>query len=429
MNKKILKLALPNILSNLSVPLVGLVDTALSGHLGDAAHLGGLALGGTIFSFIFWGFAFLRMGTTGLSAQAWGADNREQLQAVFSRASSVALFAGMLIWFLQGAISYVAIWLFEASSEAEYWAIIYFKTRIWAAPATLMLYVINGWSLGAQNAILPMGVTIIQNVGNVIFSLFFVVSLNLGIKGVALGTVVGNYLASTVGLLWLFKKYNWLFVWPKFEWFNKDELWKFSRMNIDLVVRTLALVFTFAWFTAESATFGDAPLAANTILLQLWMFFSYGIDGFAYAAESLVGALKGKGENLQLKNMITRVFQWGLAMGILGSILFLIGENTLLNLFTNDTSTIIEAKKVYLWMVIAPAIGSFCYIWDGIYVGLTATSEMRNSMLIATIVVFFPLYFTAVHVLGIHALWLAMLGFLVARALGQWWFYRFRISI
>lgn len=409
------------------MPFVGLVDTALSGHLGDAAQLGGLALGGTIFSFIFWGFAFLRMGTTGLSAQAWGAEDRNRLQAVFSRASTVAISAGILLWILQSGISSVALRLFEGSQDAEYWAEIYFETRIWAAPATLMLYVINGWSLGAQNAVLPMGVTITQNIGNVIFSVLLVQFYGLGIQGVALGTVLGNVLAAVVGIAWMYKKYTWLFVLPQLNWFKREELWKFTRMNTDIVIRTLALVMTFAWFTAESATFGDVALAGNTILIQLWMFFSYGIDGFAYAAESLVGAFKGKGDSSSLHQMIHRVFQWGLGLGIVGSVLFYVAKLPILHLFTDHAPTIEKAKEVYLWMVVAPAIGSFCYIWDGIYVGLTATAEMRNSMLIATIGVFFPLYFLTVNSLGLHALWLAMLGFLVARALGQWWYFHARI--
>lgn len=423
MNKKILKLAFPNILSNLSVPLIGLVDTALSGHLGNASHLAGLALGSTIFSFIFWGFGFLRMGTTGLAAQAWGAKDEERLQAIFFRASSVAILGGLTLWLCQYLLGNTAFWLLKGSEDAEYWARIYFETRIWAAPATLMIYVINGWSLGAQNAILPLGVTLVQNVGNALLSLLFVLHYDIGIQGVALGTVIGNYAAAVFGSIWMLKKYPWLWVFPKKAWLSLAELSAFFKLNTDLVIRTLALIATFTWFTAESATYGDVPLAANTILLQLWMIFSYGIDGFAFAAESLVGALKGEKNSSGLQLMIKRCFQWGMGLGVLGGLLFYLFQQPILHLFTNELATIAFAESLYPWILIAPLIGSFCYIWDGIFIGLTASTAMRNSMLIAVIGVYFPVYFLMEGFLGITALWLAMMGFLGARALGQWWYF------
>lgn len=424
MNKKILKLALPNILSNLSVPLIGLVDTSLSGHLGDAAHLAGLALGSTIFSFVFWGFGFLRMGTTGLTAQAWGAKDEERLQAIFFRAALVACLGGIVLWLIQFLLGDLAFWLFEGSADAEYWARMYFQTRIWAAPATLLIYVINGWSLGAQNAFLPLGVTLMQNLGNVALSLLFVLQYNMGIQGVALGTVLGNYAAAIFGIIWLWKKYNWLFVFPKKAWLSLAELTAFFKLNSDLVIRTLALMATFTWFTAESATYGDVPLAANTILLQLWMIFSYGIDGFAFAAESLVGALKGEKNDTDLALMIRRCFQWGIGLGVLGGVLFFMFQEAILALFTNDLPTIAFAKQLYPWILIAPLVGSFCYIWDGIFIGLTASAAMRNSMLIAVIGIYFPTYFLLKGSFGITALWVAMMGFLATRALGQWWYFK-----
>jgi MATE family multidrug resistance protein len=426
LNKKILKLAFPNIISNLSVPLIGLVDTALSGHLGDAAHLAGLALGSTIFSFIFWGFGFLRMGTTGLTAQAWGAKDEERLQAIFFRATLVAIFGGLFLWLTQIVMGNMAFWLFKGSAEAENWARIYFETRIWAAPATLMIYVINGWSLGAQNAILPLGVTLVQNVGNAVLSLVFVLHYDMGIQGVALGTVIGNYAAAIFGGIWMAKKYSWLFVLPKKAWLSITELTAFFKLNSDLVIRTLALIATFTWFTAESATYGDVPLAANTILLQLWMIFSYGIDGFAFAAESLVGALKGGKNHTDLALMIKRCFQWGIGLGILGGLLFYLFQQPIITLFTNDLPTINFANNLYPWILVAPLIGSFCYIWDGIFIGLTASAAMRNSMLIAVVAVYFPVYFLLESSFGISALWMAMMGFLGARALGLWWYYRKR---
>lgn len=406
------------------MPLIGLVDTALSGHLGDASHLAGLALGSTIFSFVFWGFGFLRMGTTGLTAQAWGAKEKERLQAIFFRASLVAILGGLVLWASQILLGNVSFWLLKGSADAEYWARIYFETRIWAAPATLMIYVINGWSLGVQNAILPLGVTLVQNLGNALLSLIFVIYYDMGIYGVALGTVIGNYAAAIFGTIWMWKKYNWLFVLPKKAWLSLVELTAFFKLNSDLVIRTLALIATFTWFTAESATYGDVPLAANTILLQLWMIFSYGIDGFAFAAESLVGALKGENNQSELALMIHRCFQWGIGLGILGGFLFFIFQEPILTVFTNDIPTIAFAKKLYPWILIAPLIGSFCYIWDGIFIGLTASAAMRNSMLVAVVVIYFPTYFLLEGSLGITALWVAMMGFLATRAIGQWWYYK-----
>jgi MATE family multidrug resistance protein len=406
-----------------------MVDTALAGHMGDAVFLGGLALGGTIFSFLFWGFGFLRMGTTGLCAQAWGADQKMEGQAIFARGISVAIVGGLLIILSQKPLLSLALQVLEASEEAEYWASIYFLTRIWAAPATLMLYVLNGWMLGAQNAVSPLWVTLAQNLGNVAFSLFFVLQFDLKLQGVALGTVVGNYTA--LGLaLWLMKRrYPWLFGAFQKQWFNKKEIGAFFSLNTDIFIRTLALIAAFTWFTAESATYGDVPLAANSILMQLWLLFSYGIDGFAYAAESLTGKYKGANNVVKLHKTIRLAFIWGAALGIGGGLIYLAARNPILSIFTNDLATINQAKELFSWMIFAPFIGSFCYIWDGIYIGLTASAAMRNSMLFSAVLIYFPTYFLFQSMLGIHALWLALTAFLAARALSQWYlFHRYQLA-
>ena len=301
MNKKVLKLAIPNIISNLSVPLLGAVDTALVGHLDEVYYLGAIALGGMIFNFIFWGFGFLRMGTTGITAQAFGEENKTESVMTLVRALLVAGVFSFLILLLQGWIADLSFWLVEASSEVERYTKIYFDIRIFTAPATLGLYAINGWFLGMQNARYPMIVTVILNLLNIILDVFFVYSLNMNVDGVAWGTLIARYVGLVIAIGLLLVKYkSWLNAYMREKILELEPLKKFFSVNRDIFIRTLCLIFTFSFFTAKSAEFGNVILAANTILLQLWMIVSYGVDGFAFAAESLIGRLKGSGENDKL---------------------------------------------------------------------------------------------------------------------------------
>lgn len=416
MNRKILNLAIPNIISNLTVPLLGAVDTALIGHLDEAYYLGAIAVGSMIFNFIFWGFGFLRMGTTGLTAQAFGEDNQTDSVMTLARALMVALVFGVLIVLLQAWIAKLAFWLVAATPEVERYTRIYFDIRIYTAPATLCLYAINGWFLGMQNARYPMYVMIFLNSLNIALDVFFVYGMDMTVDGVALGTLIARYSGLLMGAILLIVKYrDWLKGYVHDLLMEVEAIKNFFSVNRDIFIRTLCLIFTFSFFTAKSAEFGNMILAANSILLQLWMIVSYGIDGFAYAAESLIGRYTGSDQQKRLRLAVKYCFIWGSGIGALASLVYAVFDMQILWLFTDQQDVIDTALLFYGWAIAGPIVSSFSYIWDGVFIGATATGPMRDSMIVATLLVFLPAYGIGVFYLGNHALWLAMTLFMIAR--------------
>ncbi|MCW9708739.1 MATE family efflux transporter [Fodinibius salsisoli] len=418
MNRQILNLAIPNIISNLSVPLLGAVDTALVGHLEEAYYLGAIALGGMIFNFIFWGFGFLRMGTTGLTAQAFGKEDKTESVMILARALTVAGVFSLLIVLLQAWIADLSFWVVEASPEVERYTRIYFDIRIYTAPATLCLYAINGWFLGMQNARYPMIVTVVLNAINIALDVYFVHSLGMTVDGVAWGTLIARYAGVTLAVVLLLTRYkDWLKSYVHNLLMEVKALKKFFSVNRDIFIRTLCLIFSFSFFTAKSASFGDVILAANSILLQLWMIVSYGIDGFAYAAESLIGRYKGSRQQQKVVQAVKYCFIWGIGIGVSASIVYAVFDVQILRLFTDQQPVIDAAMVVFLWTIAGPTVSSFSYIWDGVFIGATVTEPMRNSMIIATLGFFLPAYFIGVPYIGNHALWLAMVLFMLGRGL------------
>lgn len=416
MNKQIFRLAVPNIISNLSVPLLGVVDTALVGHLEHVYYLGALALGGMIFNFLFWGFGFLRMGTTGLTAQAFGRQGKTEMIMILARVQLIALLAGMAIFLLQKPIADLSFLIVESSTEVENFSRIYFDIRILTAPAVLALYGLNGWFLGMQNARYPMIITISLNLLNVIFNIIFIWYFGMHVDGVAWGTVAATYLSLVLAFFLFYKNYfNYLDHFKKVKLFDTGELKKYVSVNRDILIRTLCLIFTFSFFTAKSATQGDVILAANSILLQLWMVASYGIDGFAYAAESLVGKFKGSMNEAALKDAVHSTLAWGVMLGFAGSLAYFLFDDTILHFFTDKNDVIEHAKSVIYWTIAAPVVSGFSYIWDGVFIGATATAPMRNTMLLATFVIFLPVYYVTTIFIGPHGLWLAMIIFMISR--------------
>lgn len=418
MNRRILRLAIPNIISNLSVPLLGAVDTALVGHLEEVYYLGAIAVGSMIFNFLFWGFGFLRMGTTGLTAQAFGEGNRRESILILARALAVAAIFSSLIILLQAWIADLSFWLVKASPEVERYTKIYFDIRIYSAPATLGLYAINGWFLGMQNARYPMAVTIFLNALNIALDVLFVYGLNMHVDGVATGTLIARYAGIGLALVLLVWKYReWLGEFVHRQLMEMAAVKKFFSVNRDIFIRTLCLIFTFSFFTAKSAEFGDVILAANSILLQLWMIVAYGIDGFAFAAESLIGRYTGARDPGRIRLAVFYSFGWGVGIGIAASVIYALFDVRILYLFTDQQNVIDTAMIFFAWTIAGPTVSSFCYIWDGIFIGATATSPMRDSMLIATLAVFIPAYYLGIGYWGNHALWLAMVLFMVARGI------------
>lgn len=416
MNKKILNLAVPNVISNLSVPLLGVVDTALVGHLDEVYYLGALAVGGMIFNFLFWGFGFLRMGTTGLTAQEYGKRDRTGIMMMLARVQFLALIIGAALILLKEPIAMLSFWVIQSGPEVQKYALEYYDIRIFTAPAVLALYGINGWFLGMQNAKFPMIVTIVLNLLNLGLNIYFIHVLGMHVNGVAWGTVISTYLALALAAgLFIYQYRRYIGHYVKKMLIDRVEIRRFFSVNRDIFIRTVCLIFTFSFFTAKSAEQGDLILAANTILLQLWMVAAYGIDGFAYAAESMIGKYKGMKNSVLLKKAVYYNLAWGLSIGLAGTVIYGLFDQQILNIFTDKQDVIDLALSVVFWTVLAPFISSVCYILDGVFIGATETKPMRNTMLAATFLFFLPVYYAGTALFGVHGLWLAMVLFMAVR--------------
>jgi len=423
LNKKILRLAIPNILSNLTVPLLSSVDTAIMGHLPNPAYIGAIAIGSMIFNFLYWGFGFLRMGTTGLAAQSYGENNRSETISILVRAILVGLFFALAFIIAKKWIGEVAFSLVNGSREVENYAMIYFNIRIFAAPATLSLYAFYGWFLGVQNAKFPLYLSIIINLLNISLNYIFVYKFNMTVDGIAYATVISQYAGLLIAFVFILTSYRKYLRKIKFQSvlvFSRIK--KFFTVNFDIFIRTLFLIFTFSYFTILSADFGDKILAANSILIQLWMILSYGVDGFAFAAESLTGKFIGERNKEKLSKLIKYIFYWGMGQGVLLSIIFLFDIKGIIKLYTNQINIINTAMEYAFWTILAPVINSVCFIWDGIFIGATATKAMRNSMLFATLIIFLPVFYLTQNFLNNNALWLAMIMFMFARGITLTWY-------
>jgi len=416
LNKKILNLAIPNVISNLSVPLLGVVDTALVGHLDAVYYLGALAVGGMIFNFLFWGFGFLRMGTTGLTAQEYGKRSREGIIMMLARVQLLALIIGGVIILLKEPIAILCFWIIESGPEVREYTLEYYDIRIFTAPAVLALYGLNGWFLGMQNAKFPMIVTVALNLLNLGLNVWFIYGMGMHVDGVAWGTLISTYLALALAIsLFLYQYRRYIGHYIQSRLIDAKEIRKYFSVNRDIFIRTLCLIFTFSFFTAKSAEQGDLVLAANTILLQLWMVAAYGIDGFAYAAESMIGKYKGAKNYALIKKAVGYNLAWGLSIGLMGSMLYGLFDQQILDIFTDKQDVISLAQSVVFWTVLAPFISSICYILDGVFIGATETKPMRNTMLGATFLFFLPAYYVGTLYLGVHGLWLAMVLFMLIR--------------
>ena len=420
MNKKILNLAIPNIISNITIPLLGLVDLAIVGHLESNSYIGAIAVGSMIFNLIYWTFGFLRMGTSGITAQAFGARNFKEVMATLIRGLMVAMFAAILILVLQIPIEKISFLLIDGSAEVEQFARSYFYIRIWAAPATIALYALTGWFIGMQNTKIPMTIALIVNLLNIVFNYLFVYVFNFKSDGVAWGTLLAQYTGLVFAIVFLFIWYRKYFKYlQKVAVYNLQSIKVFFKINRDIFIRTISLLAVFTFFTSKSASVNDNVLAANSLLLQFLFIFSFLTDGFAYAAEALVGKLYGSQQFNKLKKVIKLIFVWGGFISVVFTLLYLFGNETLLALLTNQTEVIDIAKEYTFWVILIPIVSVASFIWDGVFIGLTATKHMRNSMIIAVFVIFFPAYYLFSSTFGNHALWFAFILFFLARGLVQ----------
>lgn len=424
MNRKILQLAIPSIVSNITVPLLGLVDVAIVGHLGSASYIGAIAVGGMLFNMIYWIFGFLRMGTSGMTAQAYGKRDLTEVIRTLLRAVGVGLLISLGLWILQSPILMGAFVLIDATEEVKRWASLYFNICIWGAPAVLGLYGFAGWFIGMQNSRFPMFIAITQNIVNIAASLCFVFVLGMKVEGVALGTLIAQYAGLFMAFaLWL-KYYGRLKAY--IDW---DGLWggeamrRFFSVNSDIFFRTLCLVAVTTFFTSIGARQGDVILAVNTLLMQLFTLFSYIMDGFAYAGEALAGRFIGAKNDAGLRKCIRLLFLWGIGLSLSFTILYAFLGRDFLGLLTNDTSVIEASGDYFYWVLAIPLCGFSAFLWDGIFIGATATRQMLYSMLVAS-ATFFIIYYLFYRSMGNHALWMAFLTYLTLRGGMQWYLWR-----
>jgi MATE family multidrug resistance protein len=414
---QVLSIAWPIILSNISTPLLGLVDTAVIGNLGNAALIGAIAVAGVIFSFLYWGFGFLRMGTTGLVAQAIGADDFKQAKTTFYRAAGLASLIGFALILFQYPILKFALALIDGSNEVETAAATYFQIRIWSAPLNLVSLAIIGYLLGIQNSRQILLIQVVLNGTNILLDILFVVGFEWGVAGVAYATLIAEFVAFTLGILVLIRNISQQ---PDGSQVSMIELLDIATLrhmfavNRDILIRTLCLIFAFALFTNQGAKSGDVLLATNAILMQFVSFAAFFLDGFALAGESMVGHAMGAKSKPVLQRVIRHVFELGIVTACALSLMFFYVGNTIIGYLTN-VPEVLEASNEYLvWVILAPVTSVWCYILDGIFIGATRTKEMRNAMLVS-LLIYLIAYFSLEPLLGNHGLWLSLIIYFLVR--------------
>ena len=409
-------LAWPLILSNITVPLLGLVDTAVVGHLPDSRYLGGVTLGATLFSFLFWGFGFLRMGTTGLTAQAHG---RNDIDGVLQRLGQSLLLAvgiGIVLIALHPLVIPLGLRLLDGSVAVTLEADTYARIRILSAPAVLANYALIGWFLGRGQSRVTLLLMVTNNAINIVLDLVFVVGLGMTTAGVAAASVVADYAAASLGIALA------LGVWHGEGWRRISGVLshlagyrELLAVNGALFIRTLCLLFAFAFFHAQGADLGDTTLAANAVLLQFVLLASYGLDGFAHAAESLVGQRVGAADAQGFRRVVRAATEWSLVTAGLASGVFLTAGEALIGLLTDLAAVRAQAADYLLWVVFMPPLAAVSYLLDGVFVGATRTRAMRDTMLAALLGVYLPVWWLT-QPMGNHGLWLAFTAFTVARS-------------
>ena len=418
-DRDVWRIAAPMILSNLSVPLLGMVDTGVVGHLESPVYLGAVAIGGTIFSFLYTGVNFLRMGTTGTAAQRYGADDHEGLRVSLGQALIVAQLLALAVILLQWPIGQLAMKLLGADGALGEHALEYFHIRIWSAPGTLANFVMIGWFLGLQNARVPLVIFLTINLTNILLDLLFVLVLGMKVDGVALASVLAEYTGLAVALAFAIRELRrHSGRWPIDKLVKFSEYAAFFSINANLFVRTMALIFTIAFVTAQGARMGGLILAANAILMQLQNLTAFGLDGLAHAAEALVGKAVGQQRHDVLERAVSLCLKWSLLFAAgFSAAYFLLGPH-LVNVLT-DLPDVRETTLRYLpWMIVSPLVSVWSFLYDGVYVGATRAREMRNIMVFSAFGVFIPAWYL-LQPLGNDGLWLAFLLFLASRGIGM----------
>jgi MATE family multidrug resistance protein len=416
----------PMVLTNLSIPLLGLVDTAILGHLDDARYLGAVAIGGSVISLFYWAFSFLRMGTTSLSAQAFGAGDNVGARHILLRAMVIGLIIGLAIMLLLPPFVPYIVNLVGHNLESMALANSYTSIRLYSAPAALITYAIVGWFLGQQKPKVPLIILVGTNFSNIALDWLFIIVLELNSDGAAMASVIAEYIGLGLGIGCLLYFNPRIFSLCKDAGLSKLAAYQqLINVNRHLFVRTVVLLLAFMFFTAQGAQQGDEVLAANAILMNLLLAVAFGLDGVAHAAEALIGKAVG-GKKLDVFYATCQgCFQWSLVIACFITALFLIGETALQNLFTDITAVKNVVGQYYIWLVMLPLVSVWSYLLDGIFVGAGKSKAMRDSMLLASIFVYAPVWYFSQQ-FGNHGLWLAFVAWNLARSVSMGWlFFRF----
>ena len=423
LNRKILYLAIPSIVSNITVPLLGLCDVVVMGHVGGALHIGAIAVGSMIFNVMYWLFGFLRMGTSGFTAQALGGRNIPLAVTMLRRGLLVALSIGLLLLLFQWPLQELMFFLMQLTAEVMPFCASYYYICIWGAPAMLGLYVLMGWFVGMQNTRIPMLLAIGQNVINIGLSLLLVIGFGLEIRGVAIGTMVAQWATFLIGIAVVRRYYGKVLRRHSSRWTELTQgLGRFFSINMDIFLRTVCLVAVNLYFTSSGAMQGAEILAANTLLMQFFMFFSYVMDGFAFAGEALAGKSYGAGNHVLLRQTIGHIFAWGLLVAMIFSVAYWLGGISILNLMTTDANVVHTATNYLWWAVAVPFSGMAAFVWDDVFIGTLKARGMLLSCAMATFCFFF-IYILLFPSLRNHALWLAFIVYLLVRGLVQTIYY------
>lgn len=424
-DRQILQIALPSIVSNITVPLLGMIDVAIVGHMGSPVYIGAVAVGSMIFNLVYWLFGFLRMGSSGMTSQALGRKDLTEVTRILVRSVVIALGIALLLVVLQMPMKWAAFALIGPTEDVAPFASTYFNIVIWGAPASLALFSLMGWFIGMQNTRFPMFISIMQNVVNILASLTLVYGFGMKIEGVALGTVIAQYAGFIVAIALLLKYYGRLFPYYRGERLFKD-ISAFFHVNSDIFLRTLCLVTVNLYFTSAGARSGAVILSVNTVMMQLYLFFSYFMDGFAYAGEALGGKTYGAKNRVAFSETLRRLWMWMLIVTTVYTLLYIIGGRWIFSILTDEPQVIAASDEYLWWTWLVPAAGSVAFIWDGIFIGITATRGMLVSSFISALC-FFGLYLLTEPLWGNHGLWLAMIVYLAMRGVLQTIWYRLRI--
>lgn len=424
MNKSILRLAIPNIISNITVPLLSMVDMSIVGHLSLEVYIGAIATVSIIFNFMYWSFSFLRMGTSGFTAQAYGAEDNKETATILLRSLLIAFVAGLFIIVFQNVIFDLAFKVIKASSDVRLYAGNYFHIYVWAAPAVLGMYAFSGWFVGMQDARTPMYIAIAVNIINISLSLLFVYVLHLNIEGVALASTIAQIMGFLIAFVIWYFKYKVIRLNLDFERLKHITAYiPFFRVNSDIFLRTMLLIAVTTFFTSSSAKMGNTTLAANALLMQMFTLFSYIMDGFAYSAEALTGRYIGAKRHDVLQKLIKYLFFWGTILAVLFTCIYGLFTDQILQLLTNKVDVIEACKEYQIWVLMIPIVGFSAFLWDGIFIGATASKQMRNSMFVAA-ACFFAIYYSLYGNWGNNALWFAFIVYLGMRGIMQAFLYR-----